>query len=131
MNLDSILHPSLAALILRLVLGGLLASHGYPKLTKGEKQTMDWMASMGMPKSLGPLIGILELVGGVFYVIGFLTPFVSILFALEFAGVISQGKKMGKKSLGDYEKDLLFLGGALTMLFLGAGALSLDSLLGI
>jgi uncharacterized membrane protein YphA (DoxX/SURF4 family) len=131
MNLDSILHPSLAALILRLFIGGLLATHGYPKLTKGKKQGMDWMGSMGMPKALAPLIGILELVGGIFLVVGFLTSLVSILFALEFAGICVQGKKMGKKSLGDYEKDLLFLGGALAMLFLGAGSLSLDRLLGI
>lgn len=131
MNLESILHPSLAALILRLLLGGLLATHGYPKLTKGKKQAMDWMGSMGMPKALAPLIGVLELVGGIFYVIGFLNAVVSILFALEFAGICVQGKKMGKKSLSDYEKDLLFLGGALAMLFLGAGSLSLDGLMGV
>jgi putative oxidoreductase len=92
---------------------------------------MDWMGSMGMPKALAPLIGVLELVGGIFLVVGLLTSLVSILFALEFAGICVQGKKMGKKSLGDYEKDLLFLGGALAMLFLGAGSLSLDRLLGI
>ncbi len=34
--------------------------------------------------------------------------------------------KLGKKLIGGWENDLLYLAGALTLLFLGAGALSLD-----
>jgi putative oxidoreductase len=118
-------------LILRLFFGGLLMTHGYPKLTSGKQATVKWLEGVGLPGILGPLIGMLELLGGLFLIIGFLTPIVSLLFALQFASIYLVRKKIGKMTLAEYEKDLLYLGGSMALLFLGGGLYSLDQLLGL
>ena len=118
-------------LVLRLFFGGLLATHGYPKLTLGRKGTQDWLAGMKLPRVLGPLIGFLELFGGAFLVLGLLTPIVGFLFVLQFSGILVNRKRLGKKSLPDYEKDLMYLGGALALLVLGGGTYSADYFLGL
>ncbi len=118
-------------LVLRLFLGPLLATHGYPKLTSGRVGTMGWLGSMGLPKPLGPLVGTLELFGGFFLAIGFLTPVVAFLFSLQFLGIYFFRKKLGKKTLTDYEKDLLYLGGSLALVLLGGGLFSVDHLVGL
>ncbi len=118
-------------LVLRLFYGGLLATHGYPKLSSGRKGTQDWLGSLKLPKVLGPLIGILELFGGIFLVLGLLTPVVAFLFVLQFFGIIVERKRLSKKSLPEYEKDLMYLGGALALVVLGGGGYSLDYFLGL
>jgi putative oxidoreductase len=118
-------------LILRLFYGGLLTTHGYPKLTSGRAGTMGWLGSMGLPKILGPLVGTLELFGGLLLVIGFLTPVVASLFALQFLGIYLSRKRLGKKTLTAYELDLLYLGGSLALVLLGGGLYSVDHLLGL
>lgn len=118
-------------LALRVFFGGLLMTHGYPKLTSGYEGTMKWLASKGLPSILGPLVGVLELVGGAFIVIGFLIPLVATLLILQFLGIILNGKRLGKLNLNDYEKDLLYLGGALALVFLSGGSYSVDRFLGL
>lgn len=122
---------SLGALVLRLTCGGLLATHGYPKLTSGRQETLNWLVGKGLPGILGPLVGLLELLGGFFLVVGFLVPVVAFLFALQFMGIYLSRKRLGKKSLQDYEKDLLYLGGSLALLLLGGGLYSVDHLIGL
>ncbi len=118
-------------LVLRLFYGGLLATHGYPKLSSGRKVTEDWLSGMKIPRVLGPLIGILELFDGIFLVLGLLTPVVAFLFVLQFFGIVVERKRLGKKSLPEYEKDLMYLGGALALVVLGGGTYSLDYVLGL
>ncbi len=118
-------------LVLRLFFGLLLATHGYPKLTSGRAGTIGWLGSMGLPKPLGPLIGTLELFGGFLLVIGFLTPVVDLLAPRQSLGTYPSRKRLGKKTLTDYEKDLLYLGGSLALILLGGGLYSVDHWLGI
>ncbi len=108
-------------LILRLSYGGLLTTHGHPKLTSGRRGTKGWLGSMGLPTILGPLVGMLELFGGFLLVFGFLTPVVASLFALQFLGIYLFRKRFGMKTLSAYEKDLLCLGGSLALVLLGEG----------
>ena len=121
----------LGILILRVFFGLLLMTHGYPKLTSGFEGTKKWLASVGVPSMLGPLVGILELLGGAFLAVGLLTRIVAFLFTLQFLGIILNGKRLGKKKLNDYEKDLLYLGGALALVLLGGGAYSVLPLVGL
>ena len=120
----------LGILVLRIFVGILLAKHGYPKLVTPEG-TKKWLSGLGIPVIFGLLIGVLELLGGAFLVVGFLTPIVGFLFELQFVGIILQGKKLGKKTFGDYEKDLFYLGAATAFIFLGGGMYSADNLLGL
>ncbi|HLQ06378.1 MAG TPA: DoxX family protein, partial [Nitrososphaerales archaeon] len=124
-------YGDVGTLVLRLFFGPLLATHGYPKLTSGRAGTTGWLESMGLPKLLGRLIGTLELFGGFFLVIGFLTPVVAFLFSLQFLGIYLFRKRLGKKTLSDYEKDLLYLGSSLALVLLGGGLYSVDHLVGL
>lgn len=119
----------LGTLVLRLFFGILLAKHGYPKLTSQGQKTKGWLVSIGLPGVIGTLVGLLEFFGGILLVLGFLTSLVGILLAIQFAGILLNRKKLGKKVLLDYELDLLYLAGAIAFIFLGGGAYSLDQLL--
>ncbi len=57
-------------------------------------------------------------------VTGFLTPVVAFLFSLQFLGIYLFRKRLGKKTLTAYEKDLLYLGGSLALVLLGGGLYS-------
>jgi putative oxidoreductase len=123
----------LAALVLRLVIGALFILHGWPKI-KDPRKPAAWVKSTGWTWAAGfayPFT-VLEFLGGIALVIGFLTPIVALLFVLEMiATTIFARAKLGKKLMGGWETDLLFLGAALALVFLGAGAWSIDALLGL
>jgi len=131
-------YPSVLLLILRVVVGGLLAVHGYRKVAGGRVHSEQLMTRMGMPPVVADLVTLLELVGGIFLVVGLLTPLAGLLFALEFGGVIlMKSSKMQAKLIAaepgkpSYETEVLFLLLALVFLFMGAGAYSLDRLIGL
>ncbi len=125
-------------LILRIVLGAALVIHGYPKVKGGRVQAGQWMKSMGVPSSTADLVTVLEFLGGVFLVVGFLTPLVGLFFAIEFGAIIlMKTSKMHAKFISmeqgkpTYEIDVLYVLLSLVFLVLGAGPYSLDHLLGL
>ena len=125
-------------LILRLVTGAGLAIHGYPKAKGGRVQAGQWMKSMGIPPVAADLVTVLEFLGGIFLVVGFLTPLVGLFFVIQFGGIcLMKRSKMHAKFISTeqgkptYEIDVLYLLLALVFLFLGAGTYSLDHVLGL
>ncbi|HKZ93081.1 MAG TPA: DoxX family protein [Candidatus Bathyarchaeia archaeon] len=122
-----------ASLPLRLALGVAFVFHGYPKLFgPGAKQTRDYMKTVGVPPLLTTLTALLELLGGIALVIGFLTPIVGILIAFEMVATTFLSKaKLQKKSMLGYELDIAYLAMALALVVLGGGPTSLDTLLGL
>ncbi len=125
-------------LILRVVLGAGLVIHGYPKAKGGRVQAGQWMKSMGVPPFTADLATVLEFLGGIFLVIGFLTPLVGLFFAIQFGAIIlMKMSKMHAKFTSmeqgkpTYEIDVLYVLLALVFLVLGAGPYSLDHLLGL
>ncbi len=123
----------LAALVLRLVVGGLMVLHGLPKV-KDLKKSAAWVASTGWAWAapFAYLFGLLEFFGGFALILGLLTQLVALLFVLEMiATTVFARAKLGKKLVGGWELDVLFLVGALALMLLGAGAWSLDALLGL
>jgi putative oxidoreductase len=139
-NMTNLLEPFLVytpylALLLRVVVGASLMVHGYPKL-KSRDQAVNWMKSMGLPGGTAVMAGILEFVGGLFLVIGFLVPIVALFFAIQFASIVAmKSTKMKAKYIApsgaNYEIDVTYLLLALVLLVLGAGALAIDGLLGV
>ena len=107
--------------------------HGLPKI-KNLKQPAAWVKSTGWTWAGGFAypFSLLEFFGGFALILGLLTQPISLLFVLEMiATTIFARAKLGKKLLGGWEVDLLFLAAALALLLLGAGAWSLDAFLGL
>jgi putative oxidoreductase len=127
---------SYLALILRVVVGASLMVHGYPKLSgEGKKGAIGFMKSQGVPGAAAVLAGILEFFGGLFLVIGLIVPVVALFFVLQFGAIsLLKGTKMKMPYISpgkpNYEIDVTYLLLALVLFFTGAGALSVDSLLG-
>jgi uncharacterized membrane protein YphA (DoxX/SURF4 family) len=110
--------------------------HGYPKM-KNPK-----MVAEGVKKGLGVPFGatyaamILEFFGGIFLVIGLIVPIVSLFFAIfMLSNIVAKKTKLHAvftSSTGpSYEIDILYLMLSIVLFVLGAGALSVDKLLGL
>ena len=125
-------------LVLRLGVGAGLALHGYPKAKGGRVQAGQWLKSMGVTPLAADLVTVLESLGGIFLILGLLTPLIGLLFVVQFGSIIWMKKskmhasfismEQGKPT---YEIDAVYLLLALVFLVLGAGPLSLDGLLGL
>ncbi|HYC27105.1 MAG TPA: DoxX family protein [Nitrososphaerales archaeon] len=121
-----------ASILLRLLLGGVFAIHGFPKLFTKRQAIQQAMSGAGIPASLTALVGVLEFFGGVSLILGFLTPLVAGFFAILMGGTtLLQRLKFRKPFAGGYELDLVLMVAAIALIVLGAGAVSLDSLFGI
>ena len=124
------------ALVLRVWVGANFIVHARPKLGKGMVQTTQWIKSMGLPVGAAYAATALELFGGLFLIIGLIVPIVALFFAIEMiANSIMKKIKMdadyiaqGKPS---YEIDALYLALSLVLIILGAGAFSLDGIVGL
>ena len=125
-------------LLIRLVIGGIIAAHGAQKLFGwfggyGIAGTGGWLESMGFrPGRIQAVVsGLSEFGGGLLLALGFLTP----LGAAAIAGVmlvaivsvhLSKGFFNGD---GGYEFNLVLALGALGLAFTGPGEISLDNAL--
>ena len=130
---------AIGLLLLRLTVGFTLAAHGTQKLFgwfggPGLDVTGQHMAGLGfVPGRRHALMaGLVEVVGGVFLALGFLTPVAAtIVFAVMLvAGVSAHIKKGFFLATGGYEYTLVLGVAGLAVAFTGPGALSLDALLG-
>lgn len=132
----------LAALVLRLVVGPVMAYHGYLKVDRGVGGFADNVAEiqilgMNMPRMAGYLVVAIELVGGLCLLAGFLTRAWGALLAVQMllipflvksdTGLIAA---QGAGGTG-FEIDLLIAACAIALVLMGPGALALDSLLGV
>ncbi len=109
--------------------------HGYPKV-RSRQQSVNWMKSMGLPGATAVLASILEFFGGLFLVVGLIVPVVGVFFAIQFISIIVM-KKMKMKaeyvssSKPSYEIDAIYLVLSVVLIVLGAGAFSIDGLIGL
>ena len=126
-------YPDLVSLILRLAVGLLFVIHGYPKLTRKQReQGGAWMKTVGMPSGMMAFGGIAEFFGGLALLLGLLTPIVAVLAALWMLSTTWFSiTKLKKKYAGGYELDVTMVLVALALALLGSGAFSIDHLLGI
>jgi len=123
-----------------LVLGVIFIGHGAQKLFgsfggPGLKGTAGFFEQLGIkpPYLMAVLAGLAEVVGGILVILGFLTPLATLaLIVVMIVAVLTVHLKNGFfVTNGGYEFNLALAGMALTLLIAGAGAYSLDSMLGI
>ena len=118
-------------LIVRVVLGSLFIINGLPKLVNLE-QTQGFFDMMGLPADLALLIGLLEVVGGLFLILGLLTRIVALLFAIEMISafiivnisnvvVLPEGYELGLLSI-----PILFMAISISLMLTGPGRFSIE-----
>ena len=131
---------SVGLLVLRLVLGVIFVAHGAQKLFgafggPGLKGTAGFHEQLGIkpPYLMAVVAGLAEFVGGILIAVGFLTPLAAIaLVATMVVAVLTVHLKNGFFSMGGgYEFNLALAAMALALLFTGAGAFSVDGMIGV
>jgi putative oxidoreductase len=125
-------------LIIRLVIGLLFIGHGAQKLFGwfggyGLKGTGGWFDSIGMKPgvTMALIAGLTELLGGILFALGFLTPLAGIMIAGTM--VIAIFKVHAPNGLwataNGYEYNLTLLAVAIGIALIGPGQYALDALL--
>lgn len=121
----------LALLAGRILIALIFITAGYAKIG-GYEGTQGYMAAMGVPGSLLPLVILTELAGGVLIVLGLFTR----LTAVALAGFTLLSGFLFHFNLADqtqyimFMKNLAIAGGFLFLAANGAGKLSLDQRMG-
>jgi putative oxidoreductase len=120
--------------ILRVVLGIAMVVHGWSKLSGGVDNVAGFFGGMlGIPAPglVAWVVTIVELIGGILLVVGFLSQIAGILIALDMLGVILfafllRGASFIDKGQISWEKEAVFAAAALCIALAGPGAWSVD-----
>lgn len=127
----------IAPILIRLIYGGGLMYHGYPKIftTDGYANIVHIVSGIPapFPHLVGALIGALEFFGGLFLVTGAFVGTFATLFILELTGNIAMQLIRGSappplnpnQPLPGYENTLLYIVGSIALLIGGSGGYSL------
>jgi putative oxidoreductase len=127
-------HPekqSTGITILRIVTGIVFLMHGWQKVfTFGFGGVTGAFTHMGipMPGVIGPLVGVLELLGGAALIVGFLTRLAALGFTADMLGAIFfVHLKHGFFAPMGVELPLMLLTAAVALLVAGAGRYAVDN----
>jgi putative oxidoreductase len=119
--------------ILRIITGIVFVAHGAQKVfVYGFAGVGGAFAQMGvpMPAVMGPVIGLVELLGGVALIVGLFTRIAALALACDMLGAILLVHAAGGFFLpAGLEFVLMLFGAALAILFAGPGSLSVDGAL--
>lgn len=130
---------ALGLLVVRVVVGLLFAGHGAQKLFGwfggyGPKGTGGWMESIGIKPGVAMAVaaGLMELIGGLLFVAGLLTPLAAVLIVLTMLGAIVKvhGPNGIWATANGYEYNLVLVAIAIGIALTGAGEYSIDALIG-
>lgn len=134
----SILFPEPAGLrvhyglfFLRIVAGAAFMHHGWSKI----QNPLGWMGPEAtMPAIFQALAAISEFVGGLFWILGFLTPIASLgilgtMVVAVYTHAIVRGDPFVGRG-GSYELALVYAAVAILFLFAGPGKFSIDAWIG-
>jgi uncharacterized membrane protein YphA (DoxX/SURF4 family) len=128
-----------ALLFLRLTIGiFFIVSQGIPKLW-GKNRQQERAAFMGRGVG-GPLfdfVGAIELLGGIFFVVGFITRISAVALGIFMVAIIifnirvMSKPPVNRRYVRGWDLDTVLLAGLVALAIYGAGMYSLDFLLGI
>jgi putative oxidoreductase len=124
------------ALVTRIWVGANMMIHGYSKLRNLKQAAEETKQTLGIPVGAAYTATILEFFGGLFLIIGLIVPIVGLFFAIfMIANVIMKKTKMNAAyiALGkaSYEIDITYLILSIILIVIGAGTLSVDSVIGL
>jgi putative oxidoreductase len=127
-----ILSDNVGKLILRLMLGVLMLFHGYKKYQSGIDGIKKLVVTNGLPEFLAYGVYVGEILVPILIIIGLYTRISSLIYALTMAVAIFLAHSSHLFSLNAktggliIETPLLFMLGAIALMFLGAGRYSID-----
>lgn len=117
-------------LALRVALGLIFLTHGYPKLTRAGGPLQAMFVQHGLPAQLVYVSGVLETFGGIVLILGLFTRGASLLLAIEMGVAIAKvHSSHGLMALHDYEFPLALAAASIAIATIGAGVASIDHLL--
>jgi putative oxidoreductase len=122
----------LGLLGLRLILGIIMIGHGYSKVTPaGFHQHASFVSHLGMPWWFALFSTTAEFAGGILIILGLFTRLAAAAFCAEMIVVIAKVHwKFGLLADHGYQLPLALAGMAFALIFVAAGAFSLDALRG-
>jgi putative oxidoreductase len=123
-------YPEAVPVLLRVILGVIFVIHGWPKI-KDFDSTKKFVASMGfVPAGLWAfLLAVTEFFGGILLLAGFATRIISILLIFSMLVALYMNIFVWKRPFkSGWELDLLIIICLASVLFLGSGAYSIDSI---
>lgn len=117
----------LGLLVLRLGLGLIFFTHGYPKLAHSGSGMQGFFIQHGLPGYFVFVSGVLEVFGGVLLALGLFTRGAALLLAIEMGVAIWKvHSSSGYLAVHNYEFPLTVLAGSFALATVGAGMVSLD-----
>lgn len=122
----------IALLVLRIALGIIFMSHGYPKLghLRGGSQMQGFFIEHGLPGYFVYVAGVIEMFGGGLLLLGLFTRPAALLLAVEMCVAIWKVHSgHGYLAVHDYEFPLTQSASCFALATIGAGFISLDGLL--
>ncbi|MCK9162445.1 MAG: DoxX family protein [Arcobacteraceae bacterium] len=125
------LNSDIGKLILRVSLASLMLFHGYAKITGGIEGIKAMITSAGLPSFLAYGVYLGEFVFPLFIIAGLFTRTASLIFAftMGFAIFLAHGNDLftlSKHGGLAIELPLLYMMGAISLIFMGAGKYSFD-----
>ena len=128
----------LAPLIVRVIVGVIMAAHGWQKLMGGPANFGAFLAQLGVPLPMLTcyVVTFVELVGGILLIVGLFSRLAALLLTIDLSVAIwlvkvNVGFIAPPEAGAGAELDLALIAGFLTILVVGPGRLSLDYVLGI
>ena len=117
----------LGLLALRIALGVIFITHGYPKLIRSNVEMQHLFIQHGLPAQFVYVAGVLEAFGGALLVLGLFTRPVALLLAIEMAVAIwKMHSSGGILAVHLYEFPFALGAACLALATVGPGAVSVD-----
>ena len=129
---------AIGPLAVRLIVGFIMAVHGWQKLMMGPANFGAFLGQLGvpLPTLMGYVVTLVELGGGILLIIGLLSRLAALLLTINLTVAILTVKlQVGliapPEAGAGAELDLALIAGFLVILFAGPGPISLDRALGL
>jgi len=120
----------LGLLILRVALGVIFFTHGYPKLAHANPAMQAMFVQHGLPAQFVYVAGVLETFGGLLLLLGLFARAAALLLAIEMCvAIVKVHIVHGIMAVHEYEFPLALATACFALATVGAGAASLDHLL--
>ena len=129
----------LVPLVVRIIVGTIMAVHGFQKLAGGPANFGAFLDQLGVPAPtlMAYVVTFVELGGGILLILGLFSRLAALLLTINLTvaillvklgvGLIAPADQPGV----GYELDLALIAGFLVILFAGPGPISIDRILGL